>query len=149
VITVRRRAELCSGPEPIFQRFTDPERFPAFYERAARWDRLSGAAMAPGSRYAVLLHAGAVLARSVVEIGDVDPPWRITWRSVSGIRQHGRVQLRAGPRATEVSIEVTLSLGTLLVGRLAERYAARLLAPRIDAALLALRCAVELGDARA
>jgi hypothetical protein len=149
MITVCRRVELQCAPASIFVLFTTPARFPALYERAARWDRLSGADMEPGTRYSVVLHAGSVLARSVIEIASVEPPRSITWRSVSGIRQEGRVELRATPRATRVSIGVTITLGSLIVGRLAERYAARILAPRIDAALLALRRSVELGDARA
>lgn len=146
MITVRRRIALSSDPETPFALFTTPARFPALYERVARWDRLSGGEMQPGSRYAVLMHAGAVLVRSVIEIEAVEPPRRIAWRSLSGIRQEGCMELRATPRCTDVSISVTLTLGTLIVGRLAERYVARMLAPRMDAALLALRCAVELGD---
>jgi uncharacterized membrane protein len=149
MMAITRERELRAAPELVFSTVSDRASFPALFERTARWQPVRANDFGKDSRHVVLVHAGSVIVRSVVQIDQLEAPHLLAYSSVSGIRQSGRVQIRPCDSGSHVSIHVAVSLPGGLLARVAELYLERILTPRLDAALLALRRRVEFGDARA
>ncbi len=149
MMSVVRERELCAPAALVFAAVSDRARFPALFERAARWQPVGSDGFGVGSRHVLLVHAGSVVVRSVVQVDRVEAPRLFSYASISGIRQSGCVKVIPTGHGSKVRIEVNVSLAGGLLGRVAECYLERILTPRLDAALLALRRHVEFGDARA
>lgn len=149
MIELHRSVHVAREPAAVFALATDPSRFPALYERTARFERISGEGMQVGSVHRLLVHLGGAVVRSVVRVDAHEPPERLSWVRVAGIEQHGEIRVRPEGTGSELSIRVNLALPGGIVGVLAERYFGRLLSPRLEAALLAARRTLEFGDSTA
>jgi carbon monoxide dehydrogenase subunit G len=75
-----------------------------------------------------------------------DPP-TMTWRSVRGTRHSMRVEVTEHPHGAEVSMAMTVQLGGLVMGRLAERLARGIAGRHLVAGLEQLRHHLEFGRA--
>lgn len=146
MIELIRSTSIACSADAAFALVADVPRFPALYERVARFERVAGEGLERGSVHRLLVRVGSTVVRSVVRVDVHEPPRRIAWTGIAGVDQAGEVRITPNARGVELEIRVRIGLPGGLVGRLAERYFARLLTPRLEAALLAARRCLEFGD---
>lgn len=91
----------------------------------------------------MFLDIGAIHVGGRVEV--VSAPPLLTWRSVRGTRHSMRVEVTDHPDGAEVSMAMTVQLGGLVMGRLAERMARGIAGRHLVAGLEQLRHHLEHG----
>jgi uncharacterized membrane protein len=93
--------------ENVWGMVSDAEAWPRFLAWVARWEPVVGAAPGLGARYDVRLQVGAAEVGGVVEVVEWSPPHAIAWRGLTGLNEHGRIELRERGRRTDVKMTLT------------------------------------------
>jgi hypothetical protein len=93
----------------------------------------------------MFLDIGAIHVGGRVRV--VSEPPELTWASVRGTRHSMRVEVTEHPDGAEVSMAMTVQLGGLVMGRLAERLARGIAGRHLVAGLEQLRHHLEFGQA--
>jgi ribosome-associated toxin RatA of RatAB toxin-antitoxin module len=130
-------------PKDVFALVGEPSRYPEFLTSITSWKPMSDHQHGVGARFRVLTKVGAVEVGGVVSVDRWDEEEKISWSAEQGVHQSGSWTLTPLDGGTELALVIEYDIGGGLVGRLVERIAARTLARKMWATLLAARRIVE------
>jgi uncharacterized membrane protein len=130
--------------ETVWAWIRDPARYPEFMDGVSRWSAIGNKGIGCGARWDVRLQIGAAPIGGVVEVVEFDEPGDIAWNSVTGVTMRGRWRLRErGSGGTEVGLRLAYQAPGGLMGLIADRVAAPMVARSLRRSLRNLQMLVE------
>jgi ribosome-associated toxin RatA of RatAB toxin-antitoxin module len=140
---IRRSVFIATPPSAVFALLTDFRNYPQFFVGIQRWETLSPDPFGEGTRVRVLMRSGAIAAGGVIRVNEVVKNQCIGWVSESGIKQHGRWELKTVEGGTELTLEIGIHLAGGISGKIVEYVSGRSLARYMEATLLTARRILE------
>ena len=99
-----------------------------------------------GARYRVRLHVGSAEVGGLVEVIEYDECRDISWTSVTGIEQRGRIRLReAGDGRVKLTLRMSYNAPGFILGSIAEVLSSRMVASAVRESLQEVKRELE-GD---
>jgi uncharacterized membrane protein len=140
---VSEKRRIKADRETVWAWVCDPSRYPEFMDGVSRWAVL-GEKQGCGARWDVRLQIGAAPVGGIVEVVEFDEPADIAWNSVTGVTMRGRWRLRErAPDETEVGLRLAYQAPGGLMGLIADRVAAPMVARSLKRSLRNLQMLVE------
>ncbi|HZT66462.1 MAG TPA: AMP-binding protein [Acidimicrobiales bacterium] len=141
---VEREIVINAPRRDVWEWVADPSRYPTFMAGVSRWEQRSEQAAGVGARYLARFGVGSAPVGALIELVECDEPCDLAWTSVTGVEHRGRWRLRdAGPGQTRVRLRVAYQAPGGLLGVIADRVAAPMVARVIGQTLAELRGVVE------
>jgi uncharacterized membrane protein len=137
--------EVSVSPQEVWDYIAEPENYLRFMSGVTRWEIAGEKRNGLGSRFRMLIRAGAAEVGGLIEFVEWVEPRDMAWTSVTGIDQRGRWRIRDLPDGCS-RVELRYQYGVAgagISGLLAERVAAPTLRRHIRRTLQQLKRQVE------
>jgi uncharacterized membrane protein len=141
---VERRCLINAQRDAVWKVVSDPACYPSFMANLARWEIVTEAPAAVGSRYTAHWQIGSVPVGGIIEVVEFDDARDLAWIGITGVPLRGRIRLRdAGPDQTKVIFRLSYQVPGGLLGLIADRVASRQVARTLAQTLRNLKKLVE------
>jgi acyl-CoA synthetase (AMP-forming)/AMP-acid ligase II/uncharacterized membrane protein len=145
---VERSTTIDAPRQRLWELVSDPARYPEFMHGITRLERAGEIERGLGARFSMRMRVGSADVGGLVEIVEFDEPRDLAWTSVTGIDQRGRWRLReTDDGATRVTLRLSYGSPGGILGAVADRFSASMVARNLERSLDNLKRELEGGVA--
>ena len=141
---VEQHTRVTAPPERVWDFISEPLNYEHFMAGITRWEVQGQRRTGAGARYAMRMKVGSAEVGGLIEVVEFDRPHDLAWTSITGIDQRGRWRLRSrADGGTDVTLRLSYHAEGGLLGVLADRFAAPIVAGNLKRSLAELKRTLE------